>query len=119
MPTSKIDISTSFWMCFLNKYSVCKSPSSSLSLLPFHLLWTIQDTRALILNDLPFLLQGRRYELVATITHHGRDPSKGHYTADSRHPNGKWLHFDDASVTVIPTSKVLHEQAYVLFYKQL
>ncbi|XP_058199236.1 ubiquitin carboxyl-terminal hydrolase 24-like isoform X1 [Rhododendron vialii] len=63
--------------------------------------------------------EGRRYELVATITHHGRDPSKGHYTADTRHPNGKWLHFDDASVTVIPTSKVLHEQAYVLFYKQL
>lgn len=63
--------------------------------------------------------EGRRYELVATITHHGRDPSKGHYTADTRHSNGKWLHFDDASVTVIPTSKVLHEQAYILFYKQL
>ncbi|KAL6976609.1 Ubiquitin carboxyl-terminal hydrolase 24 [Sarracenia purpurea var. burkii] len=63
--------------------------------------------------------EGRRYELVATITHHGRDPSKGHYTADGRHPDGKWLHYDDASVTVIPTGKVLHEQAYVLFYKQL
>ncbi|THG16644.1 hypothetical protein TEA_022829 [Camellia sinensis var. sinensis] len=63
--------------------------------------------------------EGRRYELVATITHHGREPWKGHYTADTCHPNGKWLHFDDASVTVIPTSKVLHEQAYILFYKQL
>ncbi|XP_057484549.1 ubiquitin carboxyl-terminal hydrolase 24-like [Actinidia eriantha] len=63
--------------------------------------------------------EGQKYELVATITHHGRDPSKGHYTADMRHPDGKWLHYDDASVTVIPTSKVLHEQAYVLFYKQL
>ncbi|GFS30997.1 ubiquitin-specific protease 24 [Actinidia rufa] len=63
--------------------------------------------------------EGRKYELVATITHHGRDPSKGHYTADTCHPDGKWLHYDDASVTVIPTSKVLHEQAYVLFYKQL
>ncbi|KAL0460936.1 UNVERIFIED_CONTAM: Ubiquitin carboxyl-terminal hydrolase 24 [Sesamum latifolium] len=41
----------------------------------------------------------RRYELVATITHHGRDPSKGHYTADARHPNGKWLRYNDASVT--------------------
>ncbi|KAL0418477.1 UNVERIFIED_CONTAM: Ubiquitin carboxyl-terminal hydrolase 24 [Sesamum radiatum] len=61
----------------------------------------------------------RRYELVATITHHGRDPSKGHYTADARHPNGKWLRYDDASVTPIPESKVLHDQAYVLFYKQL
>ncbi|KAI8526133.1 hypothetical protein RHMOL_Rhmol13G0285100 [Rhododendron molle] len=53
--------------------------------------------------------EGRRYELVASITHHGRDPSKGHYTADTRHPNGKWLHFDDASVTVIPTSKFYEE----------
>ncbi|KAG8370998.1 hypothetical protein BUALT_Bualt13G0041400 [Buddleja alternifolia] len=63
--------------------------------------------------------EGRRYELVATITHHGIDPSKGHYTADARHPNGKWLRYDDASVTPIPESKVLHDQAYVLFYRQL
>ncbi|KAL0390783.1 UNVERIFIED_CONTAM: Ubiquitin carboxyl-terminal hydrolase 24 [Sesamum calycinum] len=51
----------------------------------------------------------RRYELVATITHHGRDPSKGHYTADARHPNGKWLRYDDASVTPIPESKENHD----------
>ncbi|KAL1552976.1 Ubiquitin carboxyl-terminal hydrolase 24 [Salvia divinorum] len=63
--------------------------------------------------------EAKRYELVATITHHGRDPSKGHYTADARHPNGTWLRYDDASVTPIPKSKVLHDQAYVLFYKQL
>ncbi|KAH6791612.1 ubiquitin-specific protease 24 [Perilla frutescens var. hirtella] len=63
--------------------------------------------------------EARRYELVATITHHGRDPSKGHYTADALHPNGTWLRYDDASVTAIPKSKVLHDQAYVLFYKQL
>ncbi|KAA8528063.1 hypothetical protein F0562_035068 [Nyssa sinensis] len=63
--------------------------------------------------------EGRRYELVATITHQGREPSKGHYTADARHPSGKWLRYNDASVTAIPTSKVLHDQAYVLFYKQL
>lgn len=63
--------------------------------------------------------EGRRYELVATITHHGREPSKGHYTADILHPSGKWLRYDDASVIAIPTNKVLHDQAYVLFYKQL
>lgn len=66
-----------------------------------------------------FIEQGRKYELVATITHHGRDPSKGHYTADTRHPDGQWLRFDDASVMSVPTSKVLHDQAYVLFYKQV
>lgn len=63
--------------------------------------------------------EGRKYELVATITHHGRDPSKGHYTTDARHSNGSWLRYDDASVTSIGTSKVLHDQAYVLFYRQV
>ncbi|KAL5762599.1 hypothetical protein ACOSP7_018863 [Xanthoceras sorbifolium] len=63
--------------------------------------------------------EGRKYKLVATLTHHGREPSKGHYTADARYPNGQWLRFDDASVTAIGTSKVLHDQAYVLFYKQV
>lgn len=66
------------------------------------------------------MVQGRRYELVATITHHGRDPSRGHYTADSRHClTSKWLRYDDAVVVPIPTSKVLHDQAYVLFYRRL
>ncbi|KAL4592195.1 hypothetical protein LXL04_005182 [Taraxacum kok-saghyz] len=63
--------------------------------------------------------EGRRYELVATITHHGREPSKGHYTADVMHQSGKWLRYDDASVVGINTNKVLHDQAYVLFYKQI
>lgn len=63
--------------------------------------------------------EGRKYELVATITHHGREPSKGHYTADAQYPNGRWLRFDDASVFAIATNKVLHDQAYVLFYKQI
>ncbi|CAK8575636.1 unnamed protein product [Lathyrus sativus] len=63
--------------------------------------------------------EGRKYELVATITHHGREPSKGHYTADAQYPNGRWLRFDDASVFAIGANKVLHDQAYVLFYKQI
>ncbi|XP_010246627.1 PREDICTED: ubiquitin carboxyl-terminal hydrolase 24-like [Nelumbo nucifera] len=63
--------------------------------------------------------EGRRYELVATITHHGREPSRGHYTADVRYSNGQWLRYDDASVTAVGVNKVLHDQAYVLFYKQV
>ena len=72
-----------------------------------------------LLDSFCLHLQSRKYELVATVTHHGREPSKGHYTADVRHSNGQWLRFDDASVTAITTSKVLHDQAYVLFYKQV
>ncbi|KAL8156556.1 hypothetical protein AgCh_001596 [Apium graveolens] len=60
----------------------------------------------------------RKYDLVSTITHHGQEASKGHYTADARYPSGQWLRFDDASVTAIGASKVLHDQAYVLFYQQ-
>ncbi|KAI6675948.1 hypothetical protein NL676_036744 [Syzygium grande] len=63
--------------------------------------------------------EGRKYKLVATVTHHGREPTKGHYTTDALHTNGQWLRFDDASVTVIGTNKVLHDQAYVLFYKRV
>lgn len=63
--------------------------------------------------------EGRKYELVSTITHHGKEASKGHYTTDARHADGRWLRYDDASVSAISTNKVLHDQAYVLFYKQL
>ncbi|KAJ6791740.1 ubiquitin carboxyl-terminal hydrolase 24 [Iris pallida] len=59
----------------------------------------------------------RKYELVATIRHHGQDPSKGHYTADARSSGGQWLRYDDSAVVPVGTSKVLHDQAYVLFYK--
>lgn len=66
-------------------------------------------------------LQGRKYTLISSVTHHGRESSKGHYTADAcyPHPIDQWFRFDDASVTAIPTNKVLHDQAYILFYKRL
>ncbi|XP_047341987.1 ubiquitin carboxyl-terminal hydrolase 24-like [Impatiens glandulifera] len=63
--------------------------------------------------------QGRRYELVSTISHHGRESSKGHYTTDARYPDGVWLRFDDASVITVDLKKVLHGQAYILFYRQV
>ncbi|CAN6444163.1 unnamed protein product [Victoria cruziana] len=63
--------------------------------------------------------EGRRYELVATITHIGRDPSRGHYVADAKHVEGRWLRFDDASVSIVGQNDVLHDQAYVLFYQQV
>ncbi|KAM0005856.1 putative ubiquitinyl hydrolase 1 [Helianthus debilis subsp. tardiflorus] len=61
----------------------------------------------------------RKYTLIASVTHHGREASKGHYTADACYPNQQWFRFDDASVTAISTNKVLHDQAYILFYKRL
>ncbi|XP_076887918.1 ubiquitin carboxyl-terminal hydrolase 24-like [Bidens hawaiensis] len=63
--------------------------------------------------------KGRKYTLISSVTHHGREASKGHYTADACYPNQQWFRFDDASVTAISKSKVLHDQAYILFYKRL
>ncbi|KAK9058064.1 hypothetical protein SSX86_022904 [Deinandra increscens subsp. villosa] len=63
--------------------------------------------------------EGRKYTLISSVTHHGREASKGHYTADACYPNQQWFRFDDASVTAIGTNKVLHDQAYILFYKRL
>lgn len=66
-----------------------------------------------------WLMQARKYELVATVTHHGKLPSGGHYTADCRQPDGRWLRYDDAQVSVVGQTRVLHDQAYVLFYKRM
>uniref|UniRef100_J3MNS5 Ubiquitin carboxyl-terminal hydrolase n=1 Tax=Oryza brachyantha TaxID=4533 RepID=J3MNS5_ORYBR len=63
--------------------------------------------------------ESRRYELVATITHHGKNPSRGHYSADAKSASGVWLRFDDDKVTPVDVNMVLHDQAYVLFYKQV
>lgn len=53
------------------------------------------------------------------MTHHGKDPSVGHYTADCKQRDGRWLRFDDAVVSVVPVNRVLQEHAYVLFYKRV
>ncbi|KAI3697481.1 hypothetical protein L6452_30542 [Arctium lappa] len=63
--------------------------------------------------------EGRKYALISSVTHHGREASKGHYTADACYPSDQWFHFDDASVTAIGTNKVLHDQAYILFYRKV
>ncbi|CAI9289458.1 unnamed protein product [Lactuca saligna] len=93
------------------------SQGSTKLLKPIHFPLHLTLNRDLLVLSSP---EGRRYELVATITHHGREPWKGHYSADVLHEtSGKWLRYDDASVVAISTNKVLHDQAYVLFYRQM
>ncbi|KAJ7535792.1 hypothetical protein O6H91_12G046100 [Diphasiastrum complanatum] len=62
--------------------------------------------------------EARKYELVATVTHHGKDHSMGHYTADAKQFDGRWLRFDDGMVSFVNLNRVLHDQAYILFYKK-
>ncbi|GJM96818.1 hypothetical protein PR202_ga13686 [Eleusine coracana subsp. coracana] len=61
----------------------------------------------------------RRYELISTITHHGKDLHRGHYTAHAKHASGQWLRFDDDHIMPVSMHTVLNDEAYVLFYKQV
>lgn len=58
------------------------------------------------------------YSLAASISHHGKGMHSGHYTADVRQADGRWLRFDDAEVRAVPLSQVLHDRAYLLFYQR-
>ena len=61
---------------------------------------------------------GAEYELIAAVLHHGKTPSAGHYTADVRQSNNKWLRFDDADLSYVPVDRVINDaRAYLLFYQ--
>ena len=62
---------------------------------------------------------GAEYELTATVSHHGRTPASGHYTADVKQPDGEWLRFDDDYVSHVNLPAVLSRdtETYLLFYE--
>ena len=61
---------------------------------------------------------GAEYELIAAVLHHGKTPSAGHYTADVRQRDNKWLRFDDADLSYVPVDRVVNDaRAYLLFYQ--
>ena len=52
------------------------------------------------------------------MLHHGKTPSAGHYTADVRQRDNKWLRFDDADLSYVPADRVVNDaRAYLLFYQ--
>lgn len=63
--------------------------------------------------------RGAEYDLVSTVTHHGKTIGSGHYTADVRQPCGAWLHFDDDRVDKVSQQQVLTSRPYLLFYQRV
>jgi ubiquitin carboxyl-terminal hydrolase 10 len=62
--------------------------------------------------------RGAVYNLVATVTHHGKTISRGHYTADVVQQDGKWLRFDDSDVYWVKEQQVLSDTPYLLVYQR-
>jgi ubiquitin carboxyl-terminal hydrolase 10 len=58
------------------------------------------------------------YQLVATVSHHGKNMTSGHYTADVLQPDGRWLRFDDGDVCCVSEQMVLSGRTYMLFYQR-
>lgn len=74
--------------------------------------------RGLLAEDCPDAKSGAEYKLVATVSHHGKSLSGGHYTSDVLQPDNRWLRFNDAAVEQVNADKVLAEKPYLLFYQR-
>ena len=58
------------------------------------------------------------YDLYGVCNHMG-GVNGGHYTAFAKHADGKWLHFNDATVGAIDNpNQVITPMAYCLFYRK-
>lgn len=58
------------------------------------------------------------YDLVSTVTHYGKTPLGGHYSADVKSTDGEWMRFDDERVMVLREAEVMAQEAYLLFYRR-
>ncbi|CAH8557764.1 unnamed protein product [Heterobilharzia americana] len=60
------------------------------------------------------------YHLTGVVVHHGRGFQSGHYTAYCLNDAPeRWLHCNDANVSLCDFSEVATAQAYLLFYSEL
>ena len=60
-------------------------------------------------------LEGKKYDLYGVINHYGSINS-GHYTAIIKNKEKKWILCNDSSVYEIEEKRVMHSNAYILFY---
>ena len=60
-------------------------------------------------------LEGKKYDLYGVINHYGSINS-GHYTAIVKNKEKEWILCNDSSVYKIEEKRVMHSNAYILFY---
>ena len=60
-------------------------------------------------------LEGKKYDLYGVINHYGSINS-GHYTAIVKNKLKEWILCNDSSVYKIEEKRVMHSNAYILFY---
>ena len=60
-------------------------------------------------------LEGKKYDLYGVINHYGSINS-GHYTAIVKNKLKEWILCNDSSVYKIDEKRVMHSNAYILFY---
>jgi ubiquitin carboxyl-terminal hydrolase 10 len=67
---------------------------------------------------------GHTFLLHGVVYHHGTTPTGGHYVSDVRNSAGEWFHYDDSTVTQLPSDELFNDPAkyedaddrYILVY---
>eukprot|EP00770_Monocercomonoides_exilis_P008562 MONOS_8520.1-p1 / transcript=MONOS_8520.1 / gene=MONOS_8520 / organism=Monocercomonoides_exilis_PA203 / gene_product=Ubiquitin carboxyl-terminal hydrolase 36 / transcript_product=Ubiquitin carboxyl-terminal hydrolase 36 / location=Mono_scaffold00323:52834-55595(+) / protein_length=754 / sequence_SO=supercontig / SO=protein_coding / is_pseudo=false len=67
-------------------------------------------------THLPASASSFQYNLFGVVVHDGPSTRSGHYYAYVKAPDNNWYEADDSRVRAVSASKVLHSEAYVLFY---
>jgi ubiquitin C-terminal hydrolase len=62
--------------------------------------------------------QALLYDLVAVLVHDGGGTRSGHYFSYVKGSNGTWALKNDSSTSMVPESRALNQQAYILFYSR-
>ena len=70
--------------------------------------------------DLPYhtghKVHHKQYDLYGVLVHSGNTSRSGHYYSFVKAPNDIWYCMDDSSVSQIKKTKILQQNAYILFY---
>lgn len=61
-------------------------------------------------------LKDKKYHLFGVVNHIG-NPSFGHYYSYIKHINNKWYELNDSNISELDETKIVNNNAYILFYQ--